>query len=80
MEEQLDRIASAFERMADALQEISNCGLTIHGEIDRIGSVHAVLEDMPPMLVKLEPYERAFKVELSNCTDTETPFDIQIHD
>ena len=66
MEQQLDRIATAFERIAAALELIGKDGLP--------------LEQKNSLFCLLAPHERAFKVELSNCTDTETPFDIQIHD
>ena len=69
MEEQLDRIATAFEKIADSLEKITLDGIPLHAEIERIGSIHAELEYVPPLLVKLGSFERAHKVELSNCTD-----------
>jgi hypothetical protein len=79
MEQQLDRIATAFEQIANTLESINRNGLDVNlsGSIDLSGSISA---DIDRNLVYLKSYDRAFKVELSNCTDTETPFDIQIHD
>ena len=67
MEEQLERIADAFERIAYSL-EIMHQGLNL--------SVH-LYGDIGASLI---PSQRAFKVELSNCTDTETPSAVQIDD
>lgn len=81
MEQQLDRIATAFERIAHTLESIEKNGLTVNldGGIDTNldGAVSVNLND--PMVV-LATAQRALKVELSNCTDYETPFEIQIHD
>ena len=93
MEEQLTRIADAFERIAHALESV-NKGLevTLSGDIstsiDRSSIIlegplviqHEFMHDVPLGLLYVEPNERAFKVELSNCTDTETPFAVQVND
>ena len=66
MEEQLSRIAQAFERIADSLERIEAEGLDINNDVS--GMLHIVSNG------------RAFKVELSNCSDTELPFAIQTND
>ena len=66
MEEQLSRIAQAFERIADSLERIEAEGLDINNDV--------------PELLHVVPNGSAFKVELRNCFDTGTPFVIQTND
>ena len=73
MEQQLDRIATAFERIAFALESIGTEANDFN--VNLSGSI-----DIDRQLIYLKSHDRAFKVELSNCTDYETPFEIQIHD
>ena len=94
MEQQMNRIADAFERIAHSLETVSRKGLevTLSGDIgtsiDRSSVIlegplviqHEFTHDAPLGLLYVEPNERAFKVELSNCTDTETPFAVQVND
>lgn len=107
MEQQLDRIATAFERIASVLESICREGLEVYSrrgclningnlsiEGDLVTSLnhshltlegplvvqHEFTQDVPLGLLYVEPNERAFKVELSNCTDTETPFAVQVND
>ncbi len=87
---QMSRIAQAFERIADSLERIEAEGLRINAD-PLTGGISATLsgplciqhefhQDVPIGLVHIKSNERAFKVELSNCTDTEFPFAVQIND
>ena len=89
MEDQLSRIAQAFERIADSLERIEAEGLQIQPiNLETINArlsgplcvQHEFPHDIPLGLLHVVPNERAFKVELSNCSDTETPFVIQTND
>ena len=84
MEDQLSRIAQAFERIADSLERIEAEGLDINNDVQDVPTVlcvqHEFPHDIPLGLLHVVPNERAFKVELSNCSDTETPFVIQTND
>jgi hypothetical protein len=90
IEVQMSRIAHAFERIADSLERIEAEGLRldtdpITGDISAnlLGPLciqHEFHQDVPIGLIHVEPNQRAFKVELSNCTDTESPFAVQIDD
>ena len=101
MEKHLDRIATAFERIASAFESINRDGLevyakpscfnlTLEGDVNLSGLDNTCLNlqdplllqhefpyDIPLGLLHVQPNARAFKVELSNCSDTETPFAIQ---
>ena len=97
MEKHLDRIATAFERIASAFESINRDGLevyakpscfnlTLEGDVGLSGYLnlqgplllqHEFPHDIPLGLLHVVPNARAFKVELSNCSDTETPFAIQ---
>lgn len=89
MEDQLSRIAQAFERIADSLERIEAEGLQIQLiSLETISArlsgplcvQHEFPHDIPLGLLHVVPNGRAFKVELSNCSDTETPFVIQTND
>ena len=84
MEDQLSRIAQAFERIADSLERIEAEGLDINNDVADVPAVicvqHEFPHDIPLGLLHVVPNERAFKVELSNCSDTETPFVIKTND
>ena len=99
MEKHLDRIATAFERIASAFESINRDGLevyaksscfnlTLEGNVNLSGCLdlqgplllqHEFPYDIPLGHLFVEPNARAFKVELSNCSDTETPFAIQFN-
>ena len=88
IEVQMSRIAHAFERIADSIERIEAEGLSVGADIN-ISKVqlegplcvqHEFHQDVPIGLLHIEPNQRAFKVELSNCTDTESPFAVQIDD
>jgi hypothetical protein len=87
-----ERIASAFESISrDGLEVYAkpSCfNLTLEGDVSLSLSGHLNLQgplllqhefphDIPLGLLQVVPNARAFKVELSNCSDTETPFAIQ---
>jgi hypothetical protein len=84
MEDQLSRIAQAFERIADSLERIEAEGLDINNDVPDVPTAlcvqHEFPHDIPLGLLHVVPNGRAFKVELSNCSDTETPFVIQTND
>jgi hypothetical protein len=86
MEEALCRIAFAFEQIANSLERIEAEGLNVNlSGLDNTclnlqGPLllqHEFPHDIPLGLLHVVPNARAFKVELSNCSDTETPFAIQ---
>jgi hypothetical protein len=85
---QMSRIAQAFERIADSLERIEAEGLNVTGsaitaDVALSGPLciqHEFHQDVPIGLLHVQSNERAFKVELSNCTDTEVPFAVQIND
>ena len=85
MEDQLSRIALAFERIADSLERIRLEGLDINNEVPDIPLgpfyvQHEFPHDVPLGVLHVVPDGRAFKVELSNCSDTQNPFVIQNND
>lgn len=90
IEVQMSRIAHAFERIADSIERIEAEGLRINADAitgDIVATLsgplciqHEFHQDVPIGLLHVESNQRAFKVELSNCTDTEIPFAVQIDD
>ena len=85
-----ERIATAFESInRDGLEVYAkpSCfNLTLESDVSLSGHLnlqcplllqHEFTHDIPLGLLHVEPNARAFKVELSNCSDTETPFAIQ---